>query len=208
MILKNPQAVIFDFDGVIADSVSVKTQGFLEVFKEYGEHLDEIKTYLAHSGGISRFVRFKHIYENILTKGELISSDLTKRYAEDLSKFCLTRVIESSLMPGVLDFVFMLKKRGVDTFIVSATPDEEIKIICEKKEISDHFEGVYGSPRFKDDIIEDIIRENNYEKSRVYYIGDSVEDLKFSKSAGVNFIGYRLKGAEYSSVDDFSKIKI
>ena len=37
------KALIFDFDGVLAESVDVKTKAFLNLFKEYPQHLEEIK---------------------------------------------------------------------------------------------------------------------------------------------------------------------
>src|SRR5690606_22889470 len=38
-------AVIFDFDGVILESVKVKTDAFKELFSDYPEHLEAIVAY-------------------------------------------------------------------------------------------------------------------------------------------------------------------
>ncbi|NQU65274.1 MAG: hypothetical protein HQ517_13465 [SAR324 cluster bacterium] len=39
MVLSEIQAIFWDFDGVIADSVAVKSQAFEEMFAPYGERI-------------------------------------------------------------------------------------------------------------------------------------------------------------------------
>ena len=59
------KAIIFDYDGVIAESVNVKTEAFAEMYKPYGESI--LKKVVSHheaNGGISRFEKFR-IYHNL-----------------------------------------------------------------------------------------------------------------------------------------------
>ncbi len=60
------KAIIFDFDGVICESVEAKKIAFQKVFADYPEHLDAITEHHMANGGISRFVKFEYIYKNIL----------------------------------------------------------------------------------------------------------------------------------------------
>ena len=56
--LKNYQLVFFDFDGVIKESVDVKTQAFKSLFKNYGNDLkNRIEAHHLSNGGISRYLK-------------------------------------------------------------------------------------------------------------------------------------------------------
>ena len=52
---------IFDFDGVIAESVSAKTDAFREMYLPYGEEIaNQVVDYHINHGGVSRFEKFKY----------------------------------------------------------------------------------------------------------------------------------------------------
>ena len=60
---------IFDFDGVIADSVQVKTSAFAELYRPFGN--DVIQKVILHheaNGGISRFEKIKIYHESFLNR--------------------------------------------------------------------------------------------------------------------------------------------
>jgi hypothetical protein len=62
------KAIIFDFDGVITESVGVKTEAFKKLFCKHPKHIGKIiKLHLSH-GGLSRFVKFEMIYSDILKR--------------------------------------------------------------------------------------------------------------------------------------------
>ena len=56
-------SILFDFDGVIADTVEIKTRAFYSIYEEYGTAIAE-KAVEHHilNGGMSRFekVKFYH----------------------------------------------------------------------------------------------------------------------------------------------------
>jgi beta-phosphoglucomutase-like phosphatase (HAD superfamily) len=49
------QAVIFDFDGVIVESMDIKTQAFVELFRDHPEHHETIVRLHLENGGMSRY---------------------------------------------------------------------------------------------------------------------------------------------------------
>ena len=63
----NWNAVFFDFDGVIPDSVYVKTKPFAKIFRHYGPEVEQavVDHHLAN-GGVSRFEKFEYYYTHIL----------------------------------------------------------------------------------------------------------------------------------------------
>jgi len=57
----NWQAVFFDFDGVILDSVDVKTDAFVAIFRGYGPKIrEDVVKYHHENGGVSRMEKFKY----------------------------------------------------------------------------------------------------------------------------------------------------
>ena len=61
------KAIIFDFDGVILNSVNVKTEAFKELYKQYGSAVvKKVEKYHLENGGISRFEKFKYYHKNFL----------------------------------------------------------------------------------------------------------------------------------------------
>ena len=55
------RAIIFDFDGVIVDSVDVKGLAFAEIYSKYGGGIAEkVLSHHRSNGGMSRKVKFKY----------------------------------------------------------------------------------------------------------------------------------------------------
>ncbi|MFA5614484.1 MAG: HAD family hydrolase, partial [Methanoculleus sp.] len=71
--------LIFDFDGVIVESIPLKTAAFREVFSFVPDHLDEIIAYHLENGGMSRYDKFRYIYADILH--EPLTPDVEERLA-------------------------------------------------------------------------------------------------------------------------------
>ena len=180
------ETIILDFDGVILESVSVKTETFRKLFSFAPEHVDEIIHYHKDNGGMSRYDKFRHIYKSILRQ------DLTQQKFEELSeKFAdivFQEVIKTPFVPGAYEFL----ERYHATFalyIVSATPDEELIRIIQTRKMSHYFKNVYGAPRKKADCIREIIKLKGSSPDSVIFIGDAKNDYDAARAAGVRFIG-------------------
>lgn len=63
-----PQGIIFDFDGVIVESVDIKTEAFRALFAHERAHVDSIVQFHETHGGLSRFDKFDVIYRDILRR--------------------------------------------------------------------------------------------------------------------------------------------
>ena len=55
-------AVIFDFDGVIVESLDVKADAFRSLFADHPEHVDQIVRLHRENLGVSRYEKFRTIY--------------------------------------------------------------------------------------------------------------------------------------------------
>ena len=124
------QAVFFDFDGVILDSVDVKTKAFAKMFSQYGSEIEQkvIEYHLAN-GGVSRFKKFDYYFREFL--GKTISTEKIQKLSQQFSKLVVKDVIDSSYIDGALNTLEMLKEKGIYAYVVSGTPHEEIITIVE-----------------------------------------------------------------------------
>lgn len=178
--------IIFDFDGVILESVDTKTDAFRELFLFVPEHVDEIVDYHLKNGGMSRYDKFKYIYANILHSE--LTEDQFNYLCIQFGKLVIKKVLKSPFVPGVHDF---LKKNfhNFSFFIVSATPEDELLQIVTEKKLASFFKGIYGSPTKKIDHINTIIDRTRINKEHVLFIGDALNDLIAAKTTGIRFIG-------------------
>ena len=57
------KAILFDFDGVLVESVDIKTKAFAKLFENEGpEIVNKVVEYHLANGGVSRFKKFDYIY--------------------------------------------------------------------------------------------------------------------------------------------------
>ncbi len=187
------ETIILDFDGVILESVSVKTEAFRKLFSFAPEHVDEIIQYHKDNGGMSRYDKFRHIYKSFLQQ------DLTQQKFEELSeKFAdivFKEVIKTPFVPGADEF---LERYYATTalYVVSATPDEELIRIIQMRKMSHYFKKVYGAPQKKPDCIREIKKLTIPSPESVIFVGDTKNDFEAAQEAGVRFIGRIKPGDE------------
>ena len=183
--MKGIQAIFFDFDGVILESVSVKGWAFGKLFERYTEQVDEIVTFHYANGGVSRFDKFRYIYKNILKK-ELSAVEL-ERLCESFSNLVYKRVLECNFVPGTKAFLDKYYK-PISFYIISGTPHEEIVKIVDAKGLSRYFKGVFGSPTGKSEWTKKIICDNHFDQKRVVFVGDTLSDYEAATENGVHFV--------------------
>ena len=205
--------IILDFDGVILESLDIKTKAFLKVYQDYPEHADEIAEYHLQNGGVSRYKKFVHINTNIL--GIPIDDNKTEELAKIFSEAVVNEMLKCPFVNGALEF---LKKYSTLSrlYIASGTPQDELRFIVEKCELAQYFDGVYGTPRTKAEIINDILNKENINNNEVVFVGDAITDYKGAKEANVPFVA-RINGQtpdnpflkmDVTSVNDLKELDV
>ncbi len=186
------QAILFDFDGVLCECTDVKTEAFAQLFEPYGDEI--VKKVVDHHvkyGGISRYKKIKYYFREYLKKE--ISNDELNKLAEKFSDLVVEKVISSDWVKGAEEFLEKYYKK-IDLYVISGTPQEELRLIVKKRGMEKYFKGVYGTPDTKPIIAKKIITENKYDLEKLLYIGDSLSDYYDAKEVGINFIGRVPKG--------------
>jgi len=183
--MKPIDAILFDFDGVILESVNIKGWAFGKLFESYPEHVDEIVAFHFANGGMSRFDKFRYIYKNILNKP--LPDEEFDALCLKFSNLTFKRVLECEFVPGALEF---LEKHFKKTkfYIISGTPQDEIEHIVAARGLSKYFQGVYGSPTDKSFWANKIIMQEKLNCETTIFIGDAMSDYNAAMENKVKFV--------------------
>lgn len=180
---KKIKNIFFDFDGVIAESVSAKTEAFRELYLPYGKEVaSKVVDHHIHHGGVSRFEKFK-IYHNTFL-GRDITEEQIQELAKEFSNLVLEKVINSEEVKGANEFI----KKYSDTlnlWIITGTPTDEMKIIAKARNLDSYFIELYGSPKNKKHWTEFIIEKHDLKRDEIIFLGDATTDYDaavFSKT--------------------------
>ncbi len=186
-MIQNLQAVFFDFDGVICDSVNIKTEAFASLYQPYGANVvEKVIAYHLKHGGLSRYEKIRH-YETLI-KNSPPAEETINKLASDFSELVLQKVISSPYIIGAVEALTQLHSE-YPLFIVSGTPQEELRVIAREKKINHLFKEINGSPQTKHEIITDLLARYNLRNENCVMIGDAMTDYTAAKLTGVNFIG-------------------
>lgn len=183
----NFSAIIFDFDGVILDSVEAKNHAFATLFALHGEDaIKELLRYHKENGGISRFVKFTWFYENVL--GQKITNEESQVLGQQFKHLAFQNVVQAEFIPGAFDFIKEFSD-FIPLFVASGTPHEELQEIVVHRNLSCYFREVHGSPRKKADIIRDILQRYQLIPENVLFVGDAMTDYLAAQECDVSFVG-------------------
>lgn len=186
------RAILFDFDGVIAESMDIKTDAFARLFEGFGPEI--VKKVVAHHqahGGVSRFEKIRLYHEQYL--GKVITDEELSAWCRRFSDLVLDAVVSSPYVPGALELLESCHKK-YSCFIITGTPQEEMEEILSRKGLKRFFAGVYGSPTTKTEIVKEIMSAHKFDPKELIYIGDAMTDYEAAKGAGIRFIGRVPKG--------------
>lgn len=179
------KVIIFDFDGVLVESAEIKTEAFRTLFANYPDKVKEIVAYHEKNMGISRYIKFKYIYKEILQ--EKLSPSKEIELGRLFSKIVLDKILIAPFVKGAKEFLSQYHNL-YSLFIASGTPEDELRYIVSKRGISNYFKGIFGAPHEKTEIIRDILNEGSFLKNEVVFLGDAESDRFATKIIGIPFI--------------------
>ena len=181
-----PAKVIFwDFDGVIKDSVRVKSDAFELLFLSFGEEVaKKVRQHHEEHGGMSRFDKLP-IY--LAWAGQESTKMIVDQYADKLSQLVKQKVIGSAWIDGVKEYLHEHYHKQ-QFFLVTATPQLEIEYILDQLKIKFYFQKIIGSPINKGKAVKDLLKEYDIDPIQAIMVGDSISDYEAAESNHVAFI--------------------
>ncbi len=205
------KAVIFDFDGTLANSLPV-------CFKAIGNAL------LAFTGRQYSDQEIQDMFgpsEKGIVQGLVPEDQWEECYAMVKAEYEKAHYLCPAPAPGITDMLEMLKARGVKLGIITGKGRETCEISLKYTGIAPYFDTIEtGSPHgvVKSDAMTEMLAQWGIPKDEAVYVGDAVYDVTASLEADVVPIGaawlhtadaviLREAGAEiiFETVDEFTK---
>jgi phosphoglycolate phosphatase-like HAD superfamily hydrolase len=181
--------ILFDFDGVILNSMPIRDYGFRKIFEKFDNDLiGKLLIYHNKNGGLSRYVKIKYFYNELLDKE--ISEKEINDYAALFSEIMKKELIKKQyLIVSTLVFIQGICKK-YNLHIVSGSDEKELRFLCQKLNISYYFKSIHGSPMHKNLLVKNILKNNRYAVKETVLIGDSINDYEAARINKVTFFGF------------------
>ncbi len=181
--------IVFDCDGIILDSVDVKTLAFGRVAeKAYGQAArDKLVAYHTLHGGVSRYEKFAWLVRG--EEGREITPEESRAMGGDFVAYCLEAVEKAPLVPGFAEVLDRWLGR-VPMYVASGTPHEELVQVLTDRGLAPKFAGIYGTPPAKAGLLQTIVHKDaKVDPKAAVMIGDSKTDMDAAVIVGTLFYG-------------------
>ncbi|MGY6587776.1 MAG: HAD family hydrolase [Wenzhouxiangella sp.] len=192
MTVSRYATLIFDCDGVVLDSNTIKTEAFRTAAQPWGHQAAE--ALVAHhiaNGGISRYKKFDHFLSQILPElglsgtldkdGPGLEAMLTI-YAQEARE----GLMNCSIAGGLEEL--RAATAQANWLIVSGGDQEELRSVFNERGLASLFDGgIYGSPDSKPQVLEREIHRGNIRQPALF-LGDSRADHQAASQYSIDFI--------------------
>jgi phosphoglycolate phosphatase-like HAD superfamily hydrolase len=180
-------AVFFDFDGVILESSGIKGRAFRALYQEHGSDVAEaaVAHHEAHDG-VCRRKKIRHCHSRLL--GMTLSKTALDALARRFSGLLEDAVVASDWVPGA-EALLERSRRRLALFVVSRTPESELRRIISRRGMAGCFHSVRGAPPEKVPIIRALLHDHDLLPSRTLFIGDQMNDYDAARATGLDFVG-------------------
>lgn len=182
----NYDAFFFDFDGVLADSVEVKTRAFAKIFEPHGPKVvSKVVQHHRRHGGMTRVDKFCYYYYEYF--GKTLSEEEITNLCQQFSELVVDEVVAAPEIRGSEEFLKYWCSR-LPCFVISAAPEDEIRQIVDRRALGPYFKEVLGAPLTKETNLSFVLDKYSLEPDRCLFFGDAESDYKAAQIHAVNFL--------------------
>ena len=180
-------ALVFDFDGVLAESMAIKGTAFHRLYQPFGARVAEaaVAHHVAHAG-LSRRQKIRD-FHRVHLGGEPTANELDT-LCQRFSELVEDAVVACAAVPGA-EGVLETFHRRLALFVLSGTPSAELARIVARRGLDRYFTEVIGTPPEKPVSIRRLLREHGWRPRQVLFIGDGATDWLAARETGVRFLG-------------------
>ncbi|GIW64676.1 MAG: phosphoglycolate phosphatase [Patescibacteria group bacterium] len=180
---KKIKAIIFDFDGTIADTLPYTFEKIIEIARKYKIKEENKIIEKLRSMTPNELLRSFNIS---WLKYPFIIWDIKK--AQKLLFYHLDKI---KVFSGIKKVLQLLNKKNIKVFIYSSNLKKNIDYFLEKNDLKKYFEKVYVGNnllgKYKD--LKNILKKERLKKNEVVYVADEIRDVLACKKVGIKMIG-------------------
>tara|TARA_B100001059_G_scaffold236519_1_gene287479 strand:- start:741 stop:1358 length:618 start_codon:yes stop_codon:yes gene_type:complete len=202
--------ILFDFDGVIINSVNVRTEGLKQTFQNYSkEKIEKLEIFHLQNRGLTKREKIKFFYNSILNKK--ITSKKIDYYSNEITKNIGNKLENKKLLINDTFKYINKNYKKINMHIVSACEHKELINLTRKLNIEKYFCSINGSPQKKNLLIKEVLITHKYKNKNTIYIGDAINDYFAAKKNNIEFYGFNnidLKNKYGKYIDSFDKFNI
>jgi len=202
-----PEAVLFDLDGTLIDSVPDIAAAANELLAGHGLEalgVDEVRLMVGH--GVSPLVRRAFSARSVPLDGEALEARVAQMmpiYGRHLTNLTV-------VLPGALESLETLARAGVKLAVVSNKPMPFTRAICDHYGFSRHLGAVLGAQAHMPkkpapDMLHAALDAMGAGRHRAVMVGDGAADVEAARAAGLPVVivrgGYGAEPAESFSPD-------
>ena len=204
MLNKSYKHIIFDFDGVLAETNYIRFEGFELLFKDYpSDQVNRLVQYAMNNGGISRYEKIRLFFEQI--RQESISDDRVQFLAKRYSDLVKEKVADAEPVRGSLEFLNRYH-RDYGFVVVSGSDQEELREVCRLRKIDHFFVEILGSPTAKELNIAFLLAKTGWDKKECLFVGDSINDYEAAQKNDIDFLARNTGLTDWGSVKALSAL--
>lgn len=181
-----PDGVIFDMDGVLADTREFHLRSFQELGAEHGVPMTAEQFQVMFGLENSKFLPIMF--------GRELSPELIRQMADwKEARYRELIADQLSLLPGVHEVIAWLKSRGLPIAVASSAPRQNIQQILHSTGVEDLFDAILSCEdvtRHKPEPDVFLLAAERIQRSadRCWVIEDSLHGIQAAKSAGCQAI--------------------
>lgn len=175
LLINSMKIVLFDFDGVIADTFEIAYQVMTDL-----KYIDISKD------------QFRKYFNGNIHEVEDVAEDMPEKSLHDRSPFFekyIPKILETVPYSGIGDVIKELSEQ-YKMVIVTSNINSAVEQYLNKNDLSQYFDGIYGADiePSKAVKINNILTKFNLDKSDTVFITDTLGDVLEAKKAGVQSI--------------------
>lgn len=179
-----PKVLVFDFDGVLADSNEMKYHAWLELFPEDKDFMREVLSTMYFN---TRFTILRHVFQIRGVAGEELEQKI-QEYAAKYNTIVQQGVLRLGLISGVYETLETLSLK-FRLYINSGTMENPLRESARDLGISHLFTQIFGAPRTKAENLARIMHGEKMSSHDIVMIGDGDPDYHAAKRYNIFFIG-------------------
>jgi len=181
--LEKYHVVIFDCDGIIFNTTSLKLIAFQESLSAFKDHqIQDFTEYFKVNFGKSRYSHVRYFISHILKIP--FDQNLYQNILNDYGSRSQALYDSAELCSGVT--TLLEKLTTVDKYIASGSDQNELRNVFKKRSLEHYFKAIYGSPVAKNQLVKDICLK--YRGKNILMIGDAQADYVAAEVSNIDFL--------------------